>query len=362
MRWWQRLRAAVKRRVDRVRTGRRGGAPAVGTRGLGVVGSIAAVTDPTPTPPPDDAGEELEVDLRAFLPDGVTLGDPDEAPGDVPGLDAPAAEAPVAAESATADEPVADEPVAADPIDGEPAAEAADPVGAEGVDDLPEPEIPTWALDDPAPADDPVDEAEVEDADADAAPTAAGEVEVVAVEGIVMVDAPAHAPETSEPAMPATGAEAATRADDDAVADAGDVEDADEVEPDDAAETEGAVEGAARDADLDEVDDGPSLPAWALPDPPADEHDDEDDDPAATDGTVGDGSGADADGAAETAGESDAAAEADEAQGSDADAVDTSVLERIEAELAEVEDALAAIDAGDLTRSPLLVRLLADQD
>ena len=42
------------------------------------------------------------------------------------------------------------------------------------------------------------------------------------------------------------------------------------------------------------------------------------------------------------------------------DEVDLSALERIEAEFAEVEDALAAIDAGDLDRSPLLTRLLAD--
>ncbi|CAN5824884.1 hypothetical protein BH23ACT2_BH23ACT2_21850 [soil metagenome] len=38
--------------------------------------------------------------------------------------------------------------------------------------------------------------------------------------------------------------------------------------------------------------------------------------------------------------------------------VDVAVLARIEQELGAVDDALAAIDAGDLERSPLLVELL----
>ena len=39
--------------------------------------------------------------------------------------------------------------------------------------------------------------------------------------------------------------------------------------------------------------------------------------------------------------------------------VDTTVLSRIEGELADVDAAIAAIDAGDLTRSPLLTELLS---
>jgi hypothetical protein len=41
--------------------------------------------------------------------------------------------------------------------------------------------------------------------------------------------------------------------------------------------------------------------------------------------------------------------------------VDVAVLTRIEGELGAVDEALLAIDAGDPTRSPLLVELLGDQ-
>lgn len=42
------------------------------------------------------------------------------------------------------------------------------------------------------------------------------------------------------------------------------------------------------------------------------------------------------------------------------EAIDLTSLEAAEAAMAEVEDALVAIDAGDLDRSPLLSRLLAE--
>jgi hypothetical protein len=311
VRWWQRLRAAVRRRVGRVRVRGRGDAPvvapAVGTRGLGVVGSIAAVTDPTPTPPPDDPGEELAVDVRAFLPDGVSL-------------------------------------EGAEPTD-----EVAAPTGQD--DDRPEPEIPAWALDDPAPAepttevdavveddDELEDEPETEqatddldDADPDAVP--AVDVELVEVEGLVVVE-PAHEPPVTEP-------EAVT----DEVA---------ESAPEVAAAPEAVADQDDEVDEVDEVDEGPALPAWALPDPIVADEDDADDADDAGDrqGAVAEGGPAiDATtGAAGTTGPSES------------EKVDTSVLEQIEGELAEVEAALAAIDAGDLDRSPLLVRLLADRD
>lgn len=46
----------------------------------------------------------------------------------------------------------------------------------------------------------------------------------------------------------------------------------------------------------------------------------------------------------------------------DTDEVDTRLLEQIEGELDEVDAALRAIDAGDDRSSPLLRRLLADED
>lgn len=324
VRWWQRLRAAVRRRVDRVRVRRRDVAPAVGpavgTRGLGVVGSIAAVTDPTPTPPPDDPGEEMAVDVRAFLPDGVSL----------EGADA----------TDTSDELAA-------PSDAD--------------DDRPEPEIPAWALDDPA---EPAAEVEVEANDAaaevdgdvsedvdlevddaddeseaiDDAEAAAVDVELVEVEGLVVVDA---APEPSEPEP--VSDEVAEPDAEPGQADAEPVVEQDVVDQGD--------DGEDGDQD-DEVDDGPALPAWALPDPIVDQDDDVDGADDAAQAVAEGGPAVNADAGSPVDGDADAP---------EAEKVDTSVLEQIEGELAEVEEALAAIDAGDLTRSPLLVRLLADQ-
>ncbi|MEO6989444.1 MAG: hypothetical protein ABI239_12460 [Aquihabitans sp.] len=128
----------------------------------------------------------------------------------------------------------------------------------------------------------------------------------------------------------------------------------------------------------------PEIPAWARDDlppvPAASEAD-----PAPLDGGDGDsapGTAAnddtDSDSDTEAIGGTDLVAEVDEAAHGDAPEpeavanvapaipaapaapeVDTTVLTRIEGELADVDAAIAAIDSGDLARSPLLAELLA---
>lgn len=58
--------------------------------------------------------------------------------------------------------------------------------------------------------------------------------------------------------------------------------------------------------------------------------------------------------------EAEVAVEVEAAPPSSEEAIDLTSLEAAEAAMAEVEDALIAIDAGDLDRSPLLSRLLTE--
>lgn len=79
-----------------------------------------------------------------------------------------------------------------------------------------------------------------------------------------------------------------------------------------------------------------------------------------TDGSTDDASVSDAAAVGSATVESSGDAPADDAPAAD-EAIDTSVLEAIEADFAEVEGALAAIDAGELDASPLLRRLLPER-
>ena len=81
----------------------------------------------------------------------------------------------------------------------------------------------------------------------------------------------------------------------------------------------------------------PEVPAWALDDEPVSDERMADDEPQA---------------AAEPV--------IDQAPAPTEEAIDVTALEAAEVALADVEDALAAIDAGEMERSPLLVRLLAE--
>ena len=109
----------------------------------------------------------------------------------------------------------------------------------------------------------------------------------------------------------------------------------------------GAPSAAATRADVSDVDDGwdtgapaPEIPAWAIDDlrPPPEV----------------DGSDQPVDDVSEPAPVADTGPAVPAVP-----EVDTTVLTRIEGELADVDAAIAAIDAGDLARSPLLTELLS---
>lgn len=189
---------------------------------------------------------------------------------------------------------------------------------------------------------------------------------------------PEHELEIDLSAFLPEGSRFATDDDDESDED-GSVEDEEHEVASDLAETEvdGPTDETARSAvsatssGSTDPDDGwgtdapaPEIPAWArddLPPPPA-----PDPETAATAPMDPDPSTADADADAAT----EADGEVDDLVALEPDAgpavaavpeVDTTVLTRIEGELADVDAAIAAIDAGDLTRSPLLAELLSTE-
>ena len=288
------------------------------------VGRVAAVNDPKPLPPTDD-GEEIEVDIRSFLPEGVSVVGATEP--DLPEPEIPA--------WALDPEPEADAEAtegSADP-DGTEQAEQAEtsPTDDASPPEPDEAEAAPVAHEDVASDDEEAisDAEEAASDDGATAPEVAVEVESVTLTGVVTIDELAP----DEPVPPAwaiadvpsdTPTDGPTTGTEPVAVEPPEVEVGDEPVAIGATDHEPAVEDEPTANDEPTIEDEPTV---------EDEPTIEDEEPA---------------------GEEDVAAP------EESDLLDTSVLERIEAEFTEVEEALAAIDAGDLDRSPLLVRLLAN--